>query len=295
MSVTILDGGMGQELVARCPEPPTGLWATKYMIDHPDVVRAIHDDYFAAGAQIATTNTYAIFHDRLEGAGLDARFDELHRLACRIAVDARNAHGSGRVAGSLGPLGWSYDASLAPPPEAAAALYAEVVAIHRDFVDLHILETMAGVDQARGGLMGCTGSDKPVWLSISVDDADGTRIRSGEPLEAVLPLVAEFGPEAILVNCSKPEAVTDALPVIARANIPFGAYANGFTSISDSFRKAGSTVAQLTARRDLGSAEYAEFARTWANLGATIIGGCCEVGPAHIAEVTRQLCQPVPA
>ena len=64
--ITLLDGGMGQELVARSGDDPTPLWATRVMLDHPGLVRDIHADYFAAGATIATTNTYAIHHDRLE-------------------------------------------------------------------------------------------------------------------------------------------------------------------------------------------------------------------------------------
>ena len=72
--ITILDGGMGQELIARSPDGPTPLFGTQVLLDHPEIVRAVHDDYFAAGADIATTNTYAILHDRLEQHGLDDRF-----------------------------------------------------------------------------------------------------------------------------------------------------------------------------------------------------------------------------
>jgi homocysteine S-methyltransferase len=64
--ITLLDGGMGQELLARSGDEPTPRWATRVMIDHPELVRRVHDDYFAAGANVATTNTYAIYHDRLE-------------------------------------------------------------------------------------------------------------------------------------------------------------------------------------------------------------------------------------
>ena len=74
MQITLLDGGMGQELVARSGDEPTPLWATRVMIDHPGLVKAIHDDYFAAGASVATTNTYNILHDRLEGVGLDSLY-----------------------------------------------------------------------------------------------------------------------------------------------------------------------------------------------------------------------------
>ena len=84
--ITLLDGGMGQELVARSGDEPTPLWATRVMLDHPNLVREIHDDYFAAGATVATTNTYAIHHDRLEGFGLDHLFSDLHRNAVAEAV-----------------------------------------------------------------------------------------------------------------------------------------------------------------------------------------------------------------
>ncbi len=69
---------MGQELVARSGDEPTSLWATRVMIDHPGMVRAIHEDYFAAGATVATTNTYATHHDRLERFDLDHMFRGRH-------------------------------------------------------------------------------------------------------------------------------------------------------------------------------------------------------------------------
>lgn len=289
MSVTLLDGGMGQELLARTQATPTGLWSTQVMIDHPQTVRAIHDDYFRAGADVATTNTYAIHRDRLDPAGMGDRFEGLHRQAVSLAVNAREEHGQGQVAGSLGPLGWSYKAELAPPSTEAARLYAEIVAFQEPAVDLFILETMSGVDQARGGLMGCAETDLPVWLGLSVDDDDGTRLRSGEALTEALPLLNEFPVAAVLINCSTPEAISQGLPILAEASVPFGGYANGFTSISESFKSAGATVDRLEKRRDLGPVEYADFADQWIEQGATIIGGCCEVGPAHIAEMARRL------
>ena len=71
--ITLLDGGMGQELTHRAPEDPTPLWATQVMLDHPGMVQKIHQDYFDAGATVATTNTYAIHRDRLIGTGLEGR------------------------------------------------------------------------------------------------------------------------------------------------------------------------------------------------------------------------------
>lgn len=292
MSVTLLDGGMGQELLARTGAEPTGLWSTQVMIDQPDAVRDIHADYFKAGASIATTNTYAIHRDRLENTAYASHFEALHIQALELAVEARDAHGSGLVAGALGPLGWSYKAELAPHSSKAAGLYAEIVEIHEPVVDMFILETMSGVDQARGGLMGTRNTAKPVWLALSVDDDEGERLRSGEPLSDILPLLSEFDVAAVLLNCSRPEAISQGLPVLSESGRPFGAYANGFTSIAESFRRAGETVRSLETRVDLGPEDYADFVDQWLALGATIVGGCCEVGPAHIMEISTRLKRP---
>ncbi|MEM9145550.1 MAG: homocysteine S-methyltransferase family protein [Pseudomonadota bacterium] len=288
MGVTILDGGMGQELVARSSAEPTPLWSTRIMLDEPDLVRSVHDDFFAAGAEIATVNSYAVHHDRLQAAGVDDLFEELHLTACRIACAARDAHGSGRVAGSLGPLGWSYRPDFAPPAETAAALYAEIAAIQADHVDLFVCETMASVDQARGALLGAREVGRPIWLAISTLEDDGSRLRSGEPVTALLDLVDTFQPEALLVNCTAPEAISDTLRLINGIGITLGAYGNGFVRIANSFKTSTATVRQLAARTDLSPERYADFAEEWVDLGATLIGGCCEIGPAHIAELHRR-------
>ncbi|MGB0847778.1 MAG: homocysteine S-methyltransferase family protein [Thiolinea sp.] len=289
MNITLLDGGMGQELVQRSGEKPTGLWATQILLDKPELVRGVHDDYFAAGADIATTNTYAILRDRLVTHGIEDQFVALHRAACEMACVARDTHGSGQVAGSLGPCGWSYRPDMAPPAEQAAEVYAEIARLHEPYVDLFICETMASVDQARGAVLGAQVSNKPVWLAISVADEDGTRLRSGEPVTDILPLVAELQPDALLLNCSIPEAVSQALPLLAGQGVPVGGYANGFTKITSTYTDPNSTVDALEKRTDLDPAAYADFADSWVEQGAGIIGGCCEVGPAHIAELARRL------
>ena len=90
------------------------------------------------------------------------------------------------------------------------------------------------------------------------------------------------------MNCSIPEAVSQAMPILAGHGLTLGAYANGFTKITNGFASGKTTVDLLTARTDLGPDAYADFAQSWVDMGATIIGGCCEVGPAHIAELVRR-------
>lgn len=292
-NITILDGGMGQELIHRYGKPPTPLWSTHVMMHEPDLVGIIHDDYFAAGAQVATTNSYAIHRDRLQrhdaehGSNLESQFTALHQTACDIAKKARDKNNGGMIAGSLGPLGFSYRPDLSFPPEEAAEVFAEIVKIHEPDVDFHLIETVSSIEHAKGALMGASISSKPTWLALTVKDEDGTKLRSGEDISMIKPLIEEFSPKAVMINCSTPEAVSQAIPTVAKLNTPFGAYANGFTFITSDFTKT-ETVDALEARNDLGSNEYADFCQTWVDMGATIIGGCCEVGPAHIAEMKRR-------
>ncbi len=285
--ITLIDGGMGQELV-RLAGKATGMWSNQALFDSPEHIRQVHDAYFEAGADVATTNTYAVLPDRFEAYGVLDRLDEMTVRACEIAIASRDANGFGIVAGSMGPMGFSYQPDKAPPADQAAEGYARIARVQSDFVDVHLLETMASVDQAKGGLMGASVTGKPVWIGLTVDDQDGTKLRSGEPLADIASVLAEFEPAVVFLNCSMPEAINQGLPELAKNGLPFGAYGNGFTKITGDFDHIGATVDSLTARTDLTPETYADIAQGWAKNGATYIGGCCEVTPFHIKELARR-------
>jgi homocysteine S-methyltransferase len=289
MEITLLDGSIGQELVKRSGDRATPLWSTRVMIEKPEIVNEVHAAYFNAGATVATTNTYAVLYDRLKTADLkDQRF-ELWETAITAATAARDAHGSGRVAGSIGPLIASYRPDLCPPPDQAAELYGEIIETIGPQVDVLLIETMCSVDQADGAMRAAKKSDRPIWLALSVDDFDGTKLRSGENLKEVRPMLDRHQPDAILINCSRPEAVSKGVEIISKFGFKFGAYANGFARISDGFLQDSPTVDVLEQRQDMSPNHYAEFAMDWVTLGATIVGGCCEVGPDHIKELAQRL------
>lgn len=279
--ITLLDGGMGQELVHRAGDKPTPLWSTQVMIDHPGLVAQVHADYRAAGATVHTTNTYAIHHDRLAGTGLEDQFEALHRAAIN------EAQGTGRIAGSIGPLIASYRPDIHPAHDVAVPLYAEIARLLAPHVDLIVFETVASVAHARAAMEAALPTGKPIWLSITIDDEDGSKLRSGEAVADILPVVE--GAAALLANCAAPEAMAAAMDAFAKGPLPFGAYANGFTQITNEFLKDKPTVDALSARRDLGPEAYATFAMGWIGQGATIVGGCCEVGPAHIAKLAETI------
>ncbi|WP_299964983.1 homocysteine S-methyltransferase family protein [uncultured Roseobacter sp.] len=285
--ITLLDGGMGQELIRRAGNQPTPLWSTQVMADHPGMVESVHAEFFAAGATVATTNSYSIHHDRLEGTALSGKFADLHAAALAEARAAQSAHGRGRIAGSIGPLRGSYRPDLHPGTEIAVPLLAEVATTLAPGCDLLLLETVASVAHARDALAAARYTDLPVWLSLTLRDDDGTRLRSGEPLQDALDVAKDA--DAVLLNCSAPEAITQGLPILSALDKPFGAYGNAFVQITDAFLSTTATVASLETRKDMGPRAYAGYVMQWVGLGATIVGGCCEVSPAHIAELHHRL------
>lgn len=286
--ITLLDGSIGQELVKRSGDAPTPLWSTRVMIDHPELVGDVHAEYFRRGATVATTNTYAVHRSRLVREGMEGQLNDLIDAALTQAEQARGTNG-GRIAGALGPLLASYRPDLNPDVDEAAGKFAEIAGLMADRVDLLLIETVSSVQEAEGALRGTEQGGKPVWLGLTVMDDDGTRLRSGEPLLDIAPVVERFAPEAVLINCSRPEAIPAALEIIAKFGRPFGAYANGFTGITQGFLEDAPTVDALEQRQDLGPDAYADHAMAWVSQGATIVGGCCEVGPDHIETLADRL------
>ncbi len=147
---------------------------------------------------------------------------------------------------------------------------------------------MASLAHASAVLEGALLGGKPVWLSVTVDDEDGARLRSGEAV-ADLESIVVGKAAAVLANCSAPEAMVAALDVLRTFGLPYGAYANGFQQITKEFLKDSPTVDALHARPEMTPELYADFAMRWVGMGATIVGGCCETTPAHIAEIARML------
>ena len=145
-----------------------------------------------------------------------------------------------------------------------------VAAVHRDYI-------AAGADVITANTYVAT----PQRLA-----RDGTRLRSGEPLAEAASAVVDAGADAVLINCSAPEAVTTAMPLLADRGVPFGGYANGFEAADR--LEAGGTVDALAAREGMTPAVYAGHVQAWTEAGATMVGGCCEIGPAHIAELQRR-------
>ncbi|MCM2290858.1 homocysteine S-methyltransferase family protein [Allorhizobium sp. BGMRC 0089] len=289
----IFDGGMGRLLEKlgapfRLPE-----WSALSLIEAPHFVRQAHDAYIAAGADLITTNSYGLVphmlgEERFSNDGL-----RLTRLAGEIARAAADASERPvEVAGSIPPLFESYRPQLYRGDEAPRILNSLIEGL-RPFVDSWLIETQSSTLEALTALEAVKGDGKPVYVSYTIKDEKGRtaapELRSGEPVADAVLKTFEAGAAAVLFNCSQPEvmgpavrAARAALAGTIHADKPLGVYANAFEPEppSDSPYEAISEI-----RNDLDPVHYANLSADWIADGATIIGGCCGIGPDHIGEL----------
>jgi len=287
--VTLLDGGLGQELLRRSSRPRTPLWSADVMLNEPELVRDLHVDYIKSGASVVTLNTYSATPERLQRDGAFEHLEALHQSAmsaARQAIEFANVPGV-TIAACLPPLVASYRPDVSLPYEETLDTYRRLVALQAPAADLYLCETMASISDALAAATAALERGKPVWLALTVSDEQPEQLRSGEALSDAMDKLAPLGLEAILLNCSHPEAINAAWPVLRGKGQRIGAYANAFVSVKD--LQPGGTVEVLQARKDLDPVDYAEHAMGWVNNGASIVGGCCEVGPDHIKALHTRL------
>ena len=300
-AVALLDGGTGEECFRLGVPDDRRIWSARALVEsrYHDIVRQVHERFIRAGARYITSNNYAV----TPGTGLDDQLSELSELAGRLADEARErVRGEGipgvAICGCLPPLIESYRPDLVLPHAQAAAVYQRIARALGERADLLLAETMSSLAEARAAVDGArsVAPDMPVWVSLTLNDQG--QVRSGESVVEVARALTAMGIDGLLFNCCLPEAIERALDELAGADdllvdmrsagIRLGAYGNRLTPVPADFAMAESTEPQAM-RVDLQPAHYARLARRWVERGAQLIGGCCGIGPEHIAELDRQL------
>jgi len=294
----ILDGGMSRELLRLGAELKQPEWSALALIDAPDIVRQVHAEFIEAGADVVTSNSYALvpFHigeDRFRNEGPD-----LIALSGKLARKAADASGRAvTVAGSLPPIFGSYEPQNFDPSRVQDYLKV-LVSNLAPHVDVWLGETLSLIAEGEAVRQAVTGTGKPFWISFTLTDepaqvAGGApKLRSGELVRDAALWAAASGAAALLFNCSKPEvmkaAVETARAVFAEKGVALdiGVYANAFEGEQG---EAAANEGLHGTRADLTDDAYCRFACDWADAGATLIGGCCGIGAAHIHQVAKAL------
>jgi len=295
----VLDGGTGRELKRIGAPFQQPEWSALALLQAPHFVTRVHESYVAAGARVITTNSYAVVPFHIGEERFAQQGATLAALAGRLAREvADRTPGRVQVAGSLPPICGSYRAEWFDADFARPILRSLVTAL-RPYVDHWQAETLSSINEARlvREVIGQDGL--PLWISYTLDDqaaAGDPRLRSGERVSEAVAVALELGAAAILFNCSQPEVMADAVdatmaaltssPQAHAASVRIGVYANAFPP-QGSEAEANSTLHEI--RKDLTPEGYLAFAQQWAKRGASIIGGCCGIGPEHIAALSARL------
>ncbi len=293
-SVTVMDGGMGAELARRGVISDDAPWSATALMQAPDEVVATHRDFIAAGAELIITNSYSCTPESLAKVGLAHRYAELAGVSGRLARAAVDgAGGETLVAGGLPPLSQSYRSDVVPADEEARPIYANLAAALEPHVDLFICETMSSIRESRNAVaaakQAAIGRGLPVYVSWTLDERPGCGLRSGESVKHAWAALADLDPDGYLFNCTHPDAIAAGVAeIVALTDKPTGGYANRFDVPAD---WTGENGAQLVHRAGSGTEQFVRAGLRWIELGATVVGGCCRIGPADIAALAARLRQ----
>ena len=295
--VTVLDGGMGRELLEigapfRQPE-----WSALALIEGPEWVVRAHSNFVVAGADVIITNSYAVVPFHLDEERFAASGRELAALSgqlARQAADDSPDDRSVRVAGSLPPLFGSYRPDLFDAADAPRIIDPLVDGL-APYVDVWLGETLSSIAEAtvvRHALdrAGAAAAGRPLWISYTLDDSRQARLRSGEPVADAVAAAIDLGAEAVLFNCCLAESISAAIPTAvatAGGRAAVGGYANRFVEAHVENVEANSGLSAL--RDELDPLHYTDLVVGWIGAGAPILGGCCGIGPAHITAIVRQV------
>lgn len=291
----ILDGGMGRELQRRGAPFRQPEWSALALSEAPQAVEAAHAAYIESGANVITSNSYAVVPFHIGEARFAAEGQALAALAGELARRAVDASGKAvRVAGSLPPLFGSYRPDLFEA-DRVSELLAPLVAGLGPHVDLWLAETQSSIVEARAIHAGLPDDGKPFWLSFTLRDEDTDevpRLRSGEPVTDAAEAAAQLGVQVLLFNCSQPEVIGAAIDAARQTferlgrDIHIGAYANAFPPQP---KQATANDGLDPLREDLDPPGYLHWAADWQARGASHLGGCCGIGPEHIAVLAQKL------
>src|ERR1700757_1258985 len=275
-SIVCGDGAMGTELLASGVALDVCL--EKLSVTEPDVVTKVHESYVDAGSQVLETNTFGANAIRLAKHGLENEVEALNQAAVKLAKKAAGDKDIW-VAGSVGPLGIYRDEAEAQHIDRAAVFTAQLKALLEAEVDAVFLETFLDFEEIKIALTSLRrlSSDVPVICSM-VCSEEG-RLPSSLPITQAFRELVRLGANVVGVNCvTGPHAM---LRILRRIPTEF---------LISAFPNAGYPRYHNGRYFYNAAPEYlGQAAKEFVAQGASLIGGCCGVGPLHIREVAKAI------
>ncbi len=273
----LIDGGTGTEIEAQGGEMVAGAWCGAAAITNPAVVQSVHEQYLLLGADVIIANNFATSRHVLAQAGWEDRFEELNRVGIELALAARDAVGSEAVVAAT--LSTTVQGGTQPPPEVILKNLTEGAQIQADAgAELIVLEMMGSIPLTDIALKAAVSTGLPIWLGWSTEERDGIPwLHHGqETLDAAVRWANDQPVELMAIMHTQTAECAAALSVIQQNwSGPTGVYAH-----TGLFERP-----HWIFENTISPEDYANAASGWIAQGAQVIGGCCGIGPRHIAAL----------
>ena len=288
----ILDGGMGQELLARGMKSNSTLWSANAILDenYHKLVLNTHIDFIKAGAEIIVTTTFATRQKRLKENNLSDKFEYLNQKAGEIAQEAKKKFPKTYVAGGIPPQNLTYEVDDRDEAEIIENFNNQAKALD-PYIDFFYFDVWCSIKEVKCGIEAIKEFKKPYLVGLHI--SEGTTLPSGESIKEIKDIIDENALGVILA-CVSPENFEKNLSELKSLNIPFGFKLNGFvtTKLKESYTSIfignkSNPNEILGKREDLTPTRIKEIAKEFKDAGATIIGGCCETSPSHIEAMAK--------
>ena len=282
----ILDGGMGQELLARGVKPISNLWSATALMEkkYHQIIKDCHLDFINAGAEIILTNTFGSRRRRLEDNQIENRFEELNFTALKLAKESVKE--SGRkvlIAGSLPPQNFTYLPELGDIDKMKKNFF-DQAKILNEGVDLFYLDVLSSSEEIEIGIQSIQTFNKPFVVGIHFKK--NGLLPSGEKIKDIINKIKSYNPLAITGSCVAYEDVIEAKNSFIESGLPFGFKINAFKEIPKGWKPDSSNPnLALGKNEDLTAFKFQEISKEFIDMGAKLIGGCCEITPSHISKI----------
>jgi len=288
-TIRILDGGMGQELLARGMKPKGTLWSASALLDenYHDLLLNTHLDYIKAGAEVIVTTTFATRKVRLLENNFLDKFDYLNKKAGEIAKKTKKIYPNVLIAGGLPPQNQTYKVDDRDKNKISQNFYSQAKLID-PFIDFFYLDVLSSFKEIKIALDSTKEFNKPYLIGMHI--SQGTKLPSGEKISEIMNNVKDQKILGVILSCVSPENYDLNLKEIKSIGVPFGFKLNAFLktepfpkpNLNDNDNKLTQPNNFLGKRKDLTPEKMLEFAKKFRDNGATILGGCCETRPSHI-------------
>ena len=292
--IRILDGGMGQELLARGMTPYGTLWSANALLNekYHKLLLETHIDFIKAGAEVIVTNTFTTRRLRLRDNKVEDQFEYLNKKAGEIAQKAKKLYPKVLIAGGLPPQYLTYEADTRSSDEIKNNFFDQAKLLN-EYVDFFYLDVLSSVREFELAIEVIEDFKKPYLIGAHI--SEGTKLPSGEKISDIIKKIPKNNLLGIILSCISPENYDLNLNEIKNLVVPFGFKLNAFIKTNPkpnytgayNLSKTGNPNEFLGQRKDLTPDKMAKFAKKFKDNGATILGGCCETRQDHIKEIKK--------